>query len=196
MHPKIKEEITYKSYFSISEGNSMTKLEIQHKLKEKHKKFTELILSLNDNDFLFSTNGKWTAGQQLDHIYRSVSAVKQGLTLPKFLIKLVVGKANRPSKDYETLVAKYKLRLEAGGKAGGRFIPRPAEADQKRKLEENLLNVVDSLCKKIDKYNEKQLDYYILPHPLLGKLTVREMLYFTIYHVEHHQKLTLRNLGR
>ena len=174
----------------------MTNHEIQHKLQETHKNFTELIISLNDTDFLFSTNNKWTAGQQLDHIYRSVSAVKTGLTLPKFLIKLIVGKANRPSKDYDTLIAKYKQKLEAGGKAGGRFIPKPVMSGEKIKLADKLLNSVDDLCKKIDKYNEKQLDYYILPHPLLGKLTVREMLYFTIYHAEHHQKLTLRNLGK
>jgi len=30
----------------------------------------------------------------------------------------------------------------------------------------------------------------------MGKLTVREMLYFTIYHAEHHQKLMLKYLGR
>jgi hypothetical protein len=174
----------------------MTKQEIQYKLQNNHKNFTALIESLNDNDFLLSPNGKWTAGQQLDHIYRSVSAVKLGLTLPKFLIKLIVGKANRPSKDYEALVAKYKLRLEAGGKARGRFIPQQPGPAQKSKLGDKLLRSVDSLCRKIDKYDEKQLDYYILPHPLLGKLTVREMLYFTIYHVEHHQKITLRNLER
>jgi hypothetical protein len=153
-------------------------------------------MSLNDNDFLFSSNGKWTAGQQLDHIYRSVSALNMGLALPKFIIKLYVGKANRPSKDYEALVAKYKLRLEAGGKAMGRFIPKPVRPDEKTKLKEKLLRSVDSLCRKIERYGEKQLDYYILPHPLLGKLTVREMLYFTIYHVEHHQKIAVRNLKR
>jgi hypothetical protein len=172
----------------------MTKQEIQNKLLENHKTFVQLVVSLNDNDFLFSANGKWTAGQQLDHIYRSVAAVKQALILPKFIIRLIVGNANRPSKDYEALVAKYKLKLEAGGRAAGRFVPKPVESDQKIKLKDKLLKTVDSLCKKIDKYNEKQLDYYILPHPLLGKLTIREMLYFTIYHVEHHQKQTLRNL--
>jgi hypothetical protein len=26
-----------------------------------------------------------------------------------------------------------------------------------------------------------------LPHPLLGKLTLREMLYFTAYHADHHR---------
>ena len=94
------------------------------------------------------------------------------------------------------MVAKYKLRLEAGGKAMGRFIPKPVLPGQKAILKNKLIKAVDRLCKKIDKYNEKQLDYYILPHPLLGKLTVREMLYFTIYHVEHHQKSMLENLSK
>ena len=174
----------------------MNKSNIQNKLKDKHKDFAAFIVSLNDNDFLFTINGKWTAGQQLDHIYRSVSAVKMGLTLPKFLLRLIVGKTNRPSKDYEALVAKYKLRLEAGGKARGRFIPKPVGPGQKTIVKDKLLEAVDKLCGKIDGYNEEQLDYYILPHPLLGKLTVREMLYFTIYHVEHHHKIAVRNLSR
>jgi DinB superfamily len=174
----------------------LTIKDIQDRLQHAHKNFAEVIVSLNDKDFLFSANEKWTAGQQLDHIYRSVSALNLGLALPKFIIRLYVGKANRPSKDYDALVAKYKLRLEAGGKAVGRFIPKPVSTDQKIKLKDKLQKAVNSLCKKIDKYNEKQLDYYILPHPLLGKLTVREMLYFTIYHAEHHRKLTLKNLGR
>jgi hypothetical protein len=44
------------------------------------------------------------------------------------------------------------------------------------------------LARRIDRFSETQLDQLILPHPLLGKLTLREMLYFTIYHVQHHQK--------
>lgn len=170
--------------------------EIQDKLQENHKNFTDLLMSLNEHDFLLSANGKWTAGQQLDHIFRSVAAVKMALSLPKFIIKLIAGKTNRPSMDYETLITKYKLKLEQGGRAGGRFLPKLVGVSQKKQLKDKLLEAVDHLCKKINKYNELQLDYYILPHPLLGKLTLREMLYFTLYHAEHHQQLVLRNLGR
>jgi hypothetical protein len=174
----------------------MTGKEIQYALQNNHKAFINLVLSLNDNDFIFSSNGKWTAGRQLDHIYRSVKALEKGLRLPKFIIKLFIGKANRPSKSYEALVTKYKSKLEQGGRARGQFIPGDAEPAQKIKLGEKLSRTINSLCKKVNAYNEEQLDYYILPHPLLGKLTLREMLYFTIYHVEHHQHLVLVNLGR
>jgi hypothetical protein len=136
-------------------NNILTKQDIQDKLQHTHKSFIEFITSLNDNDFLFSPNGKWTAGQQLDHIYRSVAAVNLGLALPKFILRLYIGKANRPSKEYEALVAKYKLRLEAGGKAAGRFVPKPVTPGQKLKLKDKLLKSVNGLCRKIDKYNEK-----------------------------------------
>ena len=174
----------------------MNKQEIKNKLKDNHRQFTELVFSLNDHDFLFAPNEKWTAGQQLDHINRSVGAVKMALTLPKFMIRLIIGKANRASKEYETLVDKYKLKLEQGGRAGGRYLPKAVEPARKKDLGHKLLKTVDSLCKKIDRFDERELDYYILPHPLLGKLTLREMLYFTIYHAQHHQKLILKYLGR
>jgi hypothetical protein len=35
-------------------------------------------------------------------------------------------------------------------------------------------------------WREADLDRYLLPHPLLGKLTLREMLHFTLYHNYHH----------
>ena len=174
----------------------MNKQDIQFKLKENHQKFADIIVALPEPEFLYAANGKWTAGQQLDHICRSVSALDFGLAVPKFLLSLYVGKANRPTRDYDAVIAKYRLKLEAGGKAVGRFVPKKVKADDKAKLIQKLNRAVDSLCKKTDHYTEQQLDDYILPHPLMGKLTVREMLYFTIYHVEHHQKLTLKNLGR
>jgi hypothetical protein len=48
----------------------------------------------------------------------------------------------------------------------------------------------------MDKFSEAQLDEYVLPHPILGKLTIREMLYFTIYHATHHHLATLKNLEK
>ncbi len=36
------------------------------------------------------------------------------------------------------------------------------------------------------RWSDRQLDQYLAPHPLLGKLTLRELCYFTIYHTGHH----------
>ncbi|MFN2437646.1 MAG: hypothetical protein ABR503_00500 [Chitinophagaceae bacterium] len=97
--------------------NKMTKQVIIKMLLENHQKFTAYVSLLNDREFDFSLqNEKWTAGQQADHINRSISPLNLALRLPKWLIKLLFGKANRPSKNYEELVKKYlkNWRVEAG----------------------------------------------------------------------------------
>ncbi|CAN5267716.1 hypothetical protein BH11BAC6_BH11BAC6_08470 [soil metagenome] len=118
----------------------MNKQEIISKLQQNHKAFTSLIMSLNEHDFLFTVNDKWSSGQQTEHIYRSIKPVKLAFTLPQFLLKMKFGKSNRPSRSYEDLFLKYKHKLAAGGRASARFIPAAVELDQKEKLCNAILN--------------------------------------------------------
>ncbi|MCG3167521.1 MAG: hypothetical protein POELPBGB_03313 [Bacteroidia bacterium] len=171
----------------------MNKKQIISELSERHNKFTSYMQSLNEKDFTFSKENKWTAGQQLDHIFRSVSPLVQAFMLPKFVPGLLFGKANRPSKSYDELVSKYKEKLAAGGVATGQFVPPAIAYEKKEKLCKQVNSKVEKLCKQINPFSEQQLDEYILPHPLLGKLTVREMLYFTMHHVDQHLEITKRN---
>ena len=174
----------------------MTKAEIQHKLKESHAFFTQYMQALPETDFLYRYDSKWTAGEQLAHIVKSTSPVKTALSLPPFVLKLIFGKANRPSRTYQELVEKYQSKLEAGGKSTARFLPPEVKFEEREKLINTLQEVIDSLIRQVDEFSEAELDMLILPHPLLGKLTFREMLYFTIYHVGHHEKHTHENLKK
>ncbi len=45
------------------------------------------------------------------------------------------------------------------------------------------------LAAALGMWTEQELDEYQLPHPLIGNLTVREMLFFTIYHSLRHASL-------
>lgn len=172
----------------------MHKAELIRQLVEVHRKFTESASELNVEEFLFAPNGKWTAGQQLDHIRRSVSPVRMVFSLPAFMLKLFFGKANRPSVTYEQLVEKYKRKLSAGGRAAGRFVPAAVEFEARGKILRELDQAVKALAGKISTIHEETLDRLILPHPLLGKLTLREMIFFTIYHAQHHHRQLTENL--
>jgi hypothetical protein len=162
----------------------MQKPEIEERLTRNHSAFTGFIGQLSDVLVNNAMPGKWTPIQQMSHISKSVAPVKLALTLPKFALRTLFGKANRPSRTYDELVARYKNKLEAGGKSPTRFIPD--STCDRRQLHQLLENNVAVLVRKMNRFSEQELDKYILPHPLLGKLTLREMLYFTIYHVEHH----------
>lgn len=174
----------------------MTKTDIQHQLTKSYHAFTEAILSLSEADFLFAASDKWSAGQQLEHLYRAVRPITLAFVLPKFVPRLLFGKANRPSRNYNALVNKYHEKLAAGGKASRPYIPKAVLFIQRNKLKTKLLRTVAKLNRNLNKYSEAELDSYILPHPLLGKLTLREMLFFTIYHVEHHHKAVMLGLEK
>jgi hypothetical protein len=174
----------------------MNKQEISDNLIESHQKFAGFVAGLSEPDFMFAPAGKWTAGQQLDHILRGVSPVSTALVLPKLVARIMFGKAGRESIEYETLVENYRARLAAGSKASGRFVPPEIGFESRETMKNKLLKTVAELTGRLDKFSEAQLDEYILPHPILGKLTVREMLYFTIYHAGHHHQAALKNLEK
>ncbi|MEQ1606300.1 MAG: DinB family protein [Pyrinomonadaceae bacterium] len=166
-------------------------------LNETYSAFFDFIAEMSEAEFTFSPDGtKWTPGQQLDHLCRSVAPLNKGLKAPEFALKAMFGKANRPSTTYDELVARYRAELAAGGSAPAPFRPEEIAFDRKDELLADLRGHVDRLSKSIEKYDEEKLDNLVLPHPLLGKLTIREMIYFTIYHGEHHRRRTEENLAK
>ncbi len=164
---------------------TMKKEELKDHLINHHNNFTNLIGSLSDILANNAMPGKWTPLQQLSHIEKSVSPVKLAFAMPKFVLSAMFGKADGQSISYEQLQLNYKAKLDAGGKSTTRFLPDTT--CDRHKLLAILNNHVQVLCQKMERFSENELDTYRLPHPLLGKITLREMLYFTIHHVQHHQ---------
>jgi hypothetical protein len=162
-------------------------------LTENHQAFIACIHELSAEDFMVGKNDKWSGGQQLEHIYLSVKPVTLAFRFPKFLMNLIWGKSNRVGRNYDALIQRYHDKLAFGGRASGPFVPKKVDLAKGQKLTSNLTKQVAQLCLSIEKFSEEDLDLYILPHPLLGKLTLREMLFFTIYHVKHHENLLIKS---
>lgn len=175
----------------------MNKEKISVQLVVNHNHFCETLNQLSEKDFEKKPNQKWSAGQQLDHIIKSVQPFDMAMGLPSFVLKMKFGLANRPSKTYDDLVTKYKNALEknVGFEIPKEFDPNDIPFAKREKAMKKLQGLVQKLCKRMNKYSEEELDKYILPHPLMGKVTLREMLYFTIYHVQHHEKQIFPNLN-
>ena len=172
----------------------MEKPALVAQLTEQYRAFLSHLDRLEATTWLLQPNGKWSAGQQLDHIVRAVKPVSLAFGLPKWVPRLLFGRANRPSRSYDALVEKYKSKLAAGAKASSMFVPPPAQWEDKAAQMATLEKTVANLTKRLQRFSETELDNLLLPHPILGKLTLREMLYFTIYHVQHH-KIALPPIG-
>ncbi len=141
--------------------------------------------------------GKWSIAENFDHLIRGGAAVASGLKMNKMMIR-ALGKPNRSARTFEGLVARYQEKLATGAGAGltGSFAPNKAKGYDKAELLKNWEMIKGKLLERTEKkWSEKDLDNYLMPHPLLGKLLVREMLFFTIYHTSHHLKAIERILS-
>jgi hypothetical protein len=167
----------------------MTKQEIIQKLSEGFI-IIEKTINHSHSEILFQQkDNKWSALQNVQHLILSVKPLNLAFTLPNFAL-LFFGKLNRDPRSYEEMVDKYHQKLVEGGVSTEQFTPKK-ELSNKADLIEQFKTVNDIFLKKINDFTEEDLDKYLLPHPLLGKLTLREMLYFTIYHTLHHHKAIL-----
>lgn len=166
------------------------------KINENHKSFIDYLSNLSKEEFEFSIDEKWTAGQQLEHIILSIKAILSVFSMDKLIIEQNFGRTDRPNRTYEVLLYESEKKLTEGGKSPRRFIPETIIVNQRESLSEKLTFLIKEFVLKIEIFSESELDNLLIPHPLLGNLTLREMLYNTVHHVEHHQLKAIANLKK
>ena len=163
-----------------------------------HREVAELLASIPAADFFRRPEPEvWSAGENAVHLIRSVKAVADAMKLPKLVLRVMFGRA-AGSRSYAEVREIYLAGLAAGGAASGRYVPpsgvpEDPEAARSRALA-GWRRTGDSLVAVVGKWREAALDVYRLPHPLLGKLSVREMLFFTLYHDGHHLEVVRRGV--
>ena len=169
----------------------MENKEIQSLIQDKH---AALMAWVNTQDIAKWTTGpagKWTSGQHVLHIVQSIKALNKAFRYPKFLLKYKFGTSNRETRDFDVVVKRYQERLKAARNAVSPFsrnMPIPTN-EEKTALLQTLDLETKKLIRKLSKWKEHDLDTYILPHPLMGRMPVREITMWTAYHAEHHQKI-------
>ena len=168
----------------------MTKQEILQKLAEGFSIVDDTLRNADDAVFYVRKDNKWSIAENCKHLSLSVKPLNTAFSLPNFTL-LFFGKLNREARTYDEMGTKYLQKLAEGAVAPEQFVPEKIEVGKKESLIQELEKINDSFLKKVDDFTEEDLDKYLIPHPVLGKLTIREMLYFTIYHTLHHHKAIL-----
>jgi hypothetical protein len=139
--------------------------------------------------FAVPHDSKWTIAQHVQHLTISTKTATAAYAIPKIIVRMLGGKSTRASVSYDELLIRYERKLTEGGKASGRYIPAPVHAASGKAVLAKWQKVSSTYLKAIsNNWKDSQLDSYIIRHPLLGKITLRELCYFTIFHTGHHLK--------
>ena len=145
--------------------------------------------NINNEEFFASKNNKWSAAQNFAHLTLSAKIINRALAAPKIALWYKFGrKFKGGSRDYQTIVDIYitenaKPRTQATG-----FEPRMKPDANLESEKKAFVEIHDKLIGLLGNWSEKQLNTYLLPHPLIGKLTISEMMGFVDYHIKHHEK--------
>lgn len=165
-----------------------SKEQIVAELAESFNSLADVCVQVQYGNFNTSVEGKWSAGENIQHLVNATKMTNVAFNVPKFVHVLLYGKPHRASHGYSKVVDNYLRQLNHGAKASGVYVPKKRDY-KKELLQQRIQAQGDKLIASINnKWNEEQLDRYVIKHPILGLLTLRELAYFTIYHNDHHLK--------
>jgi len=170
----------------------MNKQDIQSLLHSTYQHLADYVVSVDDHLWAQGPSGKWKAGQHIVHLSQSTAAINKALSMPKFLLRYKFGKANRPSRSYEEVIQRYQEKLAAADPSKTSPFSRNMPATDHTTKTKDLLELklhTERLVKLVGRLSDKQLDKLLLPHPLMGRMTLREITMWNAYHAEHHEQV-------
>lgn len=170
-----------------------TKESIVSEIKISNQRAMEWFEAIPSEHFFARKGEAWSASDNADHLVKAIKPVVLALKLPRLGLQTMFGRPEHTSRTYAEICAAYEVEIVKGAQASGRFLPDQEDPAQPEERKKHLLSQLDkagnSLFAALEKWLDEDLDQYQLPHPLLGKLTVREMLFFTIYHTLRHARI-------
>jgi len=138
--------------------------------------------------FAIPSDGGWSAEKNLRHLIKATQPIYLGLMSPKFTL-FIFGSSKEKSRTISEIKQAYQAKLNSGSGAGV-FTPigenKKIDSDVQKKLVQDFLKLFAKYKRQIAFWEDGELDTHNMPHPILGNITVREMILFSIYHLFHH----------
>lgn len=161
-------------------------------LAAQRQELSILFESLTVDEFFGPQGDHWSPAGHLRHLAKSVRPLAAAMEVPKMALGVRFGRSRGGSRSFDEIVEIYRSELAAGAGAGpfspSETTPDLSADDWRLLILERWDQASQRLADVLERWSEKDFDKYRLPHPLLGKMTVREMLYFTLYHNAHHAR--------
>jgi hypothetical protein len=180
-------------------GEPYTGPELQAALRDVQGAADAYLRQLRPAMFFTPQGTAWSPAEHARHLRKSLQPLARVLRWPRPVLRLLFGRHHGPSRDFAAIRQCYQTALAAGGQAG-RFAPAPQPTPSDLALgQARVLTVLDQAVAAVQAgvapWTEAALDRYQLPHPLLGRLTAREMLAFSVYHHAHHLRRVAERAG-
>jgi DinB family protein len=172
-------------------GDPYSKTELSQAFQTSNQTITDYFGGLSPEQFFAHPPEVWSVAENLQHLVLTVRPITKAVLIPREKLSKRFGLAERPSQRFTEIRDQYKAGLRGGIVAPPQYVPvfdeLPADPHLgQQKILADWVEISDGLTTHLENWTEAELDSYQLPHLLFGMMTMREMLFFTLYHNLHH----------
>jgi hypothetical protein len=175
--------------------DSFLRDDIITKLKHAHHDFWQFAGALPNEQANALIPAKWSVAQQVEHINKVLFQVNKFLSMPKEKLAEKFGLSTRKSFSKEELIATYQQTLAQGGKAPAIVVPDSRTNFKVQELTKEGNALLIEFDRQVEHWNLSDMDKYNFPHPLLGAINLREMLYLLEIHTQRHHQSCMQMIG-
>lgn len=162
-----------------------TRSEIIQEIRFLTDEYNTLLASISNEAFRDKIPGKWSIGENIEHLINTNTITALALAMPKTALEFAFGKHSGASRSTKEIVRLYQRKTAAGAGSPAIYVPKVPFLS-KDILTNGFNKSVDIIEQISGLWPDDELDRYLFPHPILGKITGRELLSFTAYHLYHH----------
>ena len=142
-----------------------------------------LFTQVNDAKINFKPTEKWSFGEEMVHLIMSTNGTALVLASPDERLL----PSDHASRGYDAIVDEYKAKLLLNPTIGQAIADKAGKTYKGAELKVSFTRAAQNTLLALKYWDEAKADQWMVwKHPLLGKMTAREMVYFTVYHTRHH----------
>lgn len=155
----------------------------QEALAQAFREVEALFPQVDDAKINFKPTEKWSFGEEMVHLIMSTNGTALVLASPDERLL----PSDHPSRSYDEIVEEYKAKLLLNPTIGQSIADKERKQYKGEELKASFTKAAQNTLLALNYWDEAKADQWMVwKHPLLGKMTAREMIYFTAYHTRHH----------
>ena len=177
---------------------TLNKSQIIEQFTIANKEMVEFYSSIPDEQFFSKPESGWSPLENIKHLNSAITVVAIFTRKELSFLLLLFGKGNSQNTIPE-VVKNYNDKLNSGSGAGvftPLFSSNHIEPGRKEVELKTLQSSINTLIDVIRQWTDEEMDKTNILHPIMGIITVREMLYFNYYHLYHHSAKVQARLNK
>lgn len=178
--------------------SNLDQLELIEQFNNAKNELLEFYTSIPENIFFSKPENGWSPQENIKHLYSATFVLALFIRKELKFLLLLFGRGNS-KKSIPEIIKIYNNKLNSGSGAGffsPLFASNIIDIGKKNSEIKSLIDSIQELINVLPSWTEEELDNTNIVHPILGILSVREMLYFSLYHLYHHSSKVQMRLNK